>query len=124
MQVANYGHGVVLVDHSQSPTYNSREFRDIPYLDTVTTYDEQDHTLTVFAENKHQTEDLTFDLDFTDFTIDHLIDATQFAGYGVKDDNRDGHMTLRPLTAVRHTDHHATTTLAPLSWNVLRFAVR
>lgn len=124
MQVANHGVGTVLVDHSQSPTYNSREFKDIPYLDTVTTYDEASHTLTVFAENKHQTADLDFDLDFTDFTIDQLLEATQFAGYGVKDDNRDGHMALRPLETVTHTDHHATAKLAPLSWNMLRFAVK
>jgi len=123
MQVANHGQGEVLVDHSQSATYNSREFKDIPYLDTVSTYDAASQTLTVFAENKHQTDTLDFDIDLTDFTVDHLIEATQFYGYDVKADNRDGKMQLQALP-VNAQDHSANVTLQPLSWNMLRFKVK
>lgn len=123
MQVANYGQGVVLTDHSTSSTYNSREFTDVAYLDTVTTYDAATQTVTVFAENKHQTETLDFELNFGELPIDRLLDATQFYGYDVKADNRDGHMQLQPLPA-RTDTHHANTKLQPLSWNVLRFKLQ
>ncbi|WP_208422693.1 arabinosylfuranosidase ArfA [Latilactobacillus fragifolii] len=123
MQVSNYGKGVVLTPHVESETYNSREFNNVPYLDTIATYDSTNQTITIFAENKHQHDAIDFSIDFDTLKLKEVIQSTQFSGYAPKDDNRDGKMNLAPLTAVNLDDCHINATLKPLSWNMIQVSV-
>lgn len=123
MQVSNYGKGQALVPHVEVPTYKSREFDAVPYLDSIATYDETDQTITVFAENKNQTEAMDFEIKLADLDLVGVLEATQFSGYSPKDDNKDGKMKLRDLTDVKLIDDQLIATLEPLSWNMIRISV-
>lgn len=123
MQVSNYGKGIALTPKVEVPTYKTREFDVVPYLDSIATYDEAQNELTIFCENKHQTDSISFQTLLRDFDVENVIEATQFYGYDVKADNRDGKMKLQPLTATTEP-HKVMATLQPLSWNMIRVRVR
>lgn len=124
MQVSKYGRGKALVPHVQTETYKSREFDSVAYLDTIATYNDQDKTVTIYAENKNQDETLNFSIDLDDLIIDEIIEATQFSGYDPKQDNKDGRMQIEKLTAVSNSDTKVNAKLNPLSWNMLRIKVK
>ncbi|GHP14010.1 alpha-N-arabinofuranosidase [Lentilactobacillus fungorum] len=122
MQVSNHGKGVALAPKVDVATYQSREFPEVPYLDSIATYDQANGELTIFAENKNQHESLDFKTQLKDLTIAEVIEATQFYGYGPKEDNRNGQMKLQPLSTQAAGDQ-ITATLQPLSWNMIRIRV-
>lgn len=124
MQVSNYGKGIALTPHVTTETYKSREFDAVPYLDTIATYDDKTQTMTIFAENKHQTEDMSFDVSFDDVQFSEILQATQFSGYDPKADNRGGEMALQPLTQTHIDNNQLTATLAPLSWNMIQVSLK
>ncbi|KRL20964.1 alpha-N-arabinofuranosidase 1 [Lentilactobacillus kisonensis DSM 19906 = JCM 15041] len=122
MQVSNFGKGVALAPNVAVETYRSREFPEVPYLDSIATYDQKTDELTIFAENKNQKDSLTFNTVLKELNATEVIEATQFYGYDPKQDNRDGQMRLQPLTA-SIDDNQITATLQPLSWNMIRVRV-
>lgn len=124
MQVSNFGKGIALTPHVTTETYKSREFDAVPYLDTIATYDDETQTMTIFAENKHQTEDMSFEVSFDDVQFGEILQATQFSGYDPKADNRDGKMALQPLTQTHLDNDRLTATLAPLSWNMIQVSLK
>ena len=124
MQVSNYGTGIALTPHVDVPTYSSREFDSVPYLDTITTYDKKTQTVTIFAENKNQQENIDFKTDLNGFECQQLVETTQFCGYKPKDTNKDGKMKLDPLTEVNLSSNQVTAKLQPLSWNMIRISVK
>ena len=125
MQVSNLGKGVALTPHVAVDSYKSREFDAVPYLDSIATYDEEHQQLVIFAENKHQEDELDLDLSLRDLTISGVEEATEFCGYAPKQTNEDGAMKLHPLTGMEtHVGHQLTVHLKPLSWNVIRLQVK
>ena len=116
MQVSNLGKGVALTPHVAVDSYKSREFDAVPYLDSIATYDEEHRQLVIFAENKHQEDELTLDLDLRNLAIAEVTAATEFCGYAPKQTNEKGEMKLQPLTGIeRRDDHHLLVHLKPLS---------
>ncbi|GEO74034.1 alpha-l-arabinofuranosidase 1 [Levilactobacillus namurensis DSM 19117] len=122
MQVSKYGRGIALAPKQTTPTYNSKDFQDVPVLDSLAVYNPDQHEVVVFAENKGQTP-LDFSTELCEFTAKNLVEATQFCGYGIKETNEDQHMHLQPNTQVTVDAHQLSTTLAPLSWNMFRIQV-
>lgn len=124
MQVLNLGKGVALTPHVAVDSYQSREFAVVPYLDSIATYDQDNHQLVIFAENKHQKDELELDLTIKDLIIDNIKEATEFCGYAPKQTNEDGAMKLHRLTDVEiHNHNQLTAHLQPLSWNVICLTV-
>ena len=124
MQVLNLGKGVALTPHVAVDSYQSREFAVVPYLDSIATYDQDNHQLVIFAENKHQKDELELDLTIKDLIIDNIKEATKFCGYAPKQTNEDEAMKLHRLTDVEiHNHNQLTAHLQPLSWNVICLTV-
>lgn len=116
MQVLNLGKGVALTPHVAVDSYQSREFAVVPYLDSIVTYDQDNHQLVIFAENKHQNDELELDLTIKDLIIDNIKEATKFCGYAPKQTNEDEAMKLHRLTDVEiHNHNQLTAHLQPLS---------
>lgn len=124
MQVLNLGKGVALTPHVAVDSYQSREFAVVPYLDSIATYDQDNHQLVIFAENKHQKDELELDLTIKDLIIDNIKEATEFCGYAPKQTNEDEAMKLHRLTDVEiHNHNQLTAHLQPLSWNIICLTV-
>lgn len=124
MQVLNLGKGVALTPHVAVDSYQSREFAVVPYLDSIATYDQDNHQLVIFAENKRQKDELELDLTIKDLIIDNIKEATEFCGYAPKQTNEDEAMKLHRLTDVEiHNHNQLTAHLQPLSWNIICLTV-
>jgi alpha-N-arabinofuranosidase len=123
MQVSNYGRGTALLPRLDTATYHSREFDAVPFLDSLAILNEKEKEIVVFAENKSQTESMAFTIRFKDLHPTAIVEATEFAGYDPKADNRDGKMAIRPLKQIQLHTAEAVATLKPLSWNMFRFKI-
>ncbi|MFC5404852.1 alpha-N-arabinofuranosidase [Cohnella soli] len=123
MHASIYGRGVSLKPVIRSPKYDSKEYTDVPTLESAIVFNEESETLTIFAVNR----DLADDLDVE-------VDVRQFAGYRVVEhiilDNPDpkARNTLSdPLRVTPRSgggselkDGCLHTRLPKLSWNVIR----
>lgn len=122
MQVSKYGRGIALEPKQTSDTYDSKDFKDVPYLDSMAVYNPDQQEIVIFAENKGE-QPLDFQTELRDVTADQLVEATQFCGYDIKQTNEDQRMQIQPNDHVALTAHALSTQLAPLSWNMFRIHV-
>jgi alpha-N-arabinofuranosidase len=104
---SRHGRGEVIFSRVESPTYTTKEFGEVPYVDAVAVRD--GNTITVFAINRHLTEALTLTLGQP--IIEHLTltDPDPLATNTAEHPDR-----VTPCPAPQPG------TLPPISWNVLR----
>jgi alpha-N-arabinofuranosidase len=118
-----YGRGEVLHSVVKSPLYDSADFCDVPYLESVTVFDEEKQELTIFAVNRDLEESMLVETDLRDFAgyqvIEHIV---------LESEDICAKNTLEnPMNVVPHKggktvveDNTAKSVLNKLSWNVIR----
>ena len=123
MHASNFGRGTVLLPIIHSDKYDSKDFTDVPYVDAVTTWDEEKETLTLFAVNRSMTESVTLDTELRDFpgykVVEHIF---------MTDADRNAVNTNTcPARVVPRTDGKSVlsgtvlvSVLPSFSWNVVR----
>ncbi|MEO8616128.1 MAG: alpha-N-arabinofuranosidase [Luteolibacter sp.] len=109
---SKWGRGEVIFSWVESPSYTSKEFGEVPYIEAVAIREAESGTVTVFAISRHLTDalPLAFSSDLT--LMEHLVltDTDPHAA-----NTRE--MPERVLPGI--AAHPAI--LPPISWNVLRF---
>ncbi len=65
--VSVYGRGTALQPVVSSPKYDSKDFTDVPYLDTAIVHQEEKEEVTIFALNRHLQEPLELVCDVRSF---------------------------------------------------------
>jgi alpha-N-arabinofuranosidase len=123
LHASHFGRGKALQITVESPTYDTAEINNVPYLETTATYDENAGTVTVFAVNRHLTERIELNAilgGFDGYSIEeHLllthtdIKATNTA------DNPDN-VVPKPGGNSQMEGEQLSAVLEPLSWNVIR----
>lgn len=125
MHASIYGRGYALNPIVESPVYDSKDFTDVPYLDTIAVMNEETEELTIFAVNKDLEDSLTVEFDIRNFVnysiVEHIVlenenllaANTENSPYNVKPHNK-GNAVLK--------DGYILTQLAKHSWNVIRLA--
>ncbi len=125
MHTSIYGRGQVLQSAVKSPVYDSEDFCDVPYIETVTVYNEEKDELTMFCVNRDQEENLLVETDLRDFpeygVVEHIV---------LENSDINAVNTLsNPTNVVPHKggktsidSGKAISVLNKLSWNVIRFA--
>ena len=77
LQASKYGRGTALMPVVSSPKYDSKDYTDVPYLETVAVANEELGELTVFAVNRHLENPMILDLDikgFEGYTVtEHIV---------------------------------------------------
>ena len=125
MYTSIFGRGTVLNTQVLAPVYDSRNYCDVSYLDSVCVWNEEKDTLTIFAVNKSLEEDLEIS-----------CDLRQFEGYQVKehivltnDDMKAVNTEADPEKVVpvksaasRIDGGKLSTVLGKHSWNMIRLA--
>lgn len=124
MHASVFGRGTALVPVIDSPKYDSKDFTDVPYLEAVSVWNEENNEVTVFAVNRNLNESLNLTLDlrsFNSFTIiEHIV---------LEHDNLKATNTAAsPNTVTPHTNGVSSVnsngvieaTLSKASWNVIR----
>ena len=124
MHLSNYGRGYTLISQVDSPKHDTKEFTDVPDVESIATISEDGENLTVFAVNRSLDEDVMLDVSLLDFDGFQVIDAIEMSGYDVKAENGVTGCPVKPFKAEKPVIDNKVMSvpLKPLSWNVIRLA--
>jgi alpha-N-arabinofuranosidase len=125
MHASNYGRGIALNPVISSPMYDSRDFTDVPYLESTAVFNEENDELVIFAVNRDLQESLLLECDIRNFkeyrVIEHIV---------LENDDIKARNTIQnPSNVVPHNggdakaaDGYLQAVLPKFSWNVIRLA--
>jgi alpha-L-arabinofuranosidase len=120
---SRHGRGTVLRAEATGPIYETRAHGEVPVLDVTAVRDEESGTVTLFAVNRDQREELTLDVDLRAcpglVTGEHVAihDADPDAVNSAAQPDR---VTPRRLDDVKVVDGRTTAVLPALSWSMIR----
>lgn len=123
LHCSRWGRGDVLQTVISSETYHSESFGDIPYLEAVAIVHRDQKELVFFCVNRHTTKELLLEARATGFTglsvCEHLVlsDPDPLAHNSVQEPAR---IAPRTVDNTRIQDDVLSSTISPLSWNVIR----
>ncbi|PMC40224.1 alpha-N-arabinofuranosidase [Bacillus sp. UMB0899] len=124
--VSMYGRGVALQPVISSPKYDSKEFTDVPYLDSIAVHNPEKEELTIFALNRSLEESLSLECDVRSFSDYQIIEHIVLENEDLKAVN-----TLEEQAVAPHNRGKAVleggNVVAPLSkhsWNVIRLGLK
>ena len=122
MHLSNYGRGSALLPLIDCPKYDSRDFTDVPYLESIATYDEENEEMTIFCVNKSLDESAVLDVNLMDFAGYRPVEFISMDGYDKKAENTFDAVNVKPHNnPVPALDGSMLTAeLKPFSWNVIR----
>lgn len=122
MHLSNYGRGYTLHTEIDSPKHDTKEFTDVPDVESLATLSEDGENLTVFAVNRSLDEDVMLDVSLLDFDGFRVIDAIEMSGYDVKAENGVKSCPVKPFKKETPVidGKVMSVPLKPLSWNVIR----
>lgn len=122
MHLSNYGRGSALLPLIDCPKYDCKEFTDVPYLESIATYDEKNEEMTIFCVNKSLDESAVLDVNLMDFDGYKPFEFISMDGYHKKDENTFDAINVKPHNnpVPKMDDATLTAELKPFSWNVIR----
>lgn len=124
MQVSTLGRGTVLTPIIDSPDYETKDFKAVPFLETIAVLNEEKQEIVIFAVNRSE-EAMIFDLEFADFEPTRVLEFSQMAGFDYKATNSSQEESIHPSDSqkIHLSGNAATATLEPSSWNVIRLSI-
>lgn len=122
MHISNYGRGAALLPLVDCPKYDCKAFTDVPYLETIATYNEENEEMALFCVNKSLDESIALDIKLMDFEGYKPVEFISMDGYDKKAENTFGAVNVKPhnnpVPAIDSSDVEVE--LKPFSWNVIR----
>ena len=79
MQVSNYGRVNVLTPSVESETYASKDFSEVPYVETIAVHNEEADEVVVFAVNRSKEESVNFTTTLNGFNLESIVESTELA---------------------------------------------
>ena len=121
-QAANHGHGVALRPVIESETYDCKDFKDVPFLESIAVHNESAEEIVIFAVNRSTSEVLDFSVVLGGFDLGNIAEFSEMSGYDVKQTNTNGNVVVVPKAgdSAEIDGHYLTAKLKPLSWNMIR----
>lgn len=122
MHLSNYGRGSALLPLIDCPKYDCKEFTDVPYIESIATFNEKKEEMTIFCVNKSLDEDVTLDVNLMDFEGYKPFEFISMDGYDKKAENTFDNVVVKPHNnpLPEIDDSILTAELKPFSWNVIR----
>ncbi len=120
--VSNFGRGAALNPIVDCPKYDCKEFTDVPYIDSIATFDEENEEVTIFAVNKSQEESAELSINLMDFEGYKPFEFISMDGYDKNEENSFDACPVQPhKNALPEMDGNImTANVKPFSWNVVR----
>jgi alpha-N-arabinofuranosidase len=122
---SKFGRGTVLESRVTSPTYDSKDFKDVALLDQVTVFDEDQEELTIFAVNRDTESALELESELNGFDdyqiVEHIVLEHEDLKAVNTEDNPDN---VKPHKngSSEVKGNTLTAELPKLSWNVIRLS--
>jgi alpha-N-arabinofuranosidase len=122
MHASKYGCGTALQVAVASGKYDSKEYTDIPYLETVAVYNEEGEALSIFAVNRNLEEALDIEGEILGFDGYRIIEHITLNNPDLQAVNSARGEKVKPavLTAGSFDKGRLSLRLPPASWNVIR----
>lgn len=117
--MSKYARGYALKPIVACDKYDCKEFTDVPYIESIVTYDEENEEVAVFAVNRSMTENTELDINLLGFDGYKAVSFESMDGYNVYDVNTFEDEKVRMHQNPVPKDK--TVLLKPLSFNVIRF---
>ena len=121
-----FGRGEVFETLIRSPVYENKVHGEVPYLESIGTWNRAAEEVTIFAVNKSLTDELLLEGRIAGFDQVGLIEHIVLRHADPKATNTKAHpqaVVPARIDATRVDGDAFETKLPPLSWNVIRFKV-
>ena len=121
--MSKYARGNALKPIIECGKYDCKDFTDVPYLESVASYDEENEEVALFVVNRSMEEDIQLDVSLLGFEGYKAVAFESMDGYNVLQENTFDkevvkmHSNLVPATDGKNTEIN----LKALSFNVIRF---
>lgn len=123
MHLSNYGHGYVMQQVISSPKYDSRDFTDVPMLESIAIYDEENEKIAVFAVNRDMEDGLQLECSMRGLESYSIVEHIVYES----EDAQAKNTFENPFNVVPHNKGNARidgcvveAVLPKLSWNMIR----
>lgn len=116
MHAATYGRGTALNVQCDCGTYDTNDFKAVPYVDTSAVYNEDKGELTIFAVNRSLDESVDLSMILSDFDDYEFIEQITLNHEDLKATNSPDEPDK-----IKAQSCNQLSALAPHSWNVLRY---
>ncbi|WP_062046629.1 alpha-N-arabinofuranosidase [Bacillus sp. JCM 19034] len=122
MHASVYGRGVSLSPVISSPVYDTKDFTDVPYVDSAAVYNEENDEVTIFALNRHVEESLEFSIDVRSFEGYRLVEHIVLEHDDLKAVNTVNEQVVKPHNKgnAKLDNGVVQAVLSNASWNVIR----
>lgn len=117
-----YGRGKALRPIIHSPKYDSKDFTDVPYLDSAVIYNEEKEELVIFSTNRHFENTLKVDVDIRSFNQYELVEHVVLEHDNPKAMNTVNNEQVKPHNQGQsYTNDGLLVGILPkMSWNMIR----
>ncbi|WP_078555209.1 alpha-N-arabinofuranosidase [Bacillus alkalicellulosilyticus] len=119
-----YGRGIALHSVINSPKYDSKEYTDVPYLESAVVYNEEKEEVVIFAVNRNLEEALELNCDIRSFEDFKLVEHVVLEHDDPKAINTASTENVLPhangISKVQ--DGSLESVLPKMSWNMIRLA--
>ncbi len=122
-EMSKWARGNALNPIVECDKYDCKEFTDVPYLETIASYDEENDEIAVFAVNRSMEEKMELNISLLGFEGYKAVAFESMDSYDVLQENTFGNETVTMHTNPLPEENGKCTTacLNPLSFNVIRF---
>ncbi len=120
---SKHARGRSIAMQARVSTYATAEYGDIPLLDIAATVDEESRTLSLFAVNRHQTDELVLHADLKAFDGWTLIEHIAIHDKDPRATNsalQAGRVVPQVVSGTALIDGMLVAKLPPVSWSLLR----
>ncbi|MCZ0702464.1 alpha-N-arabinofuranosidase [Natronobacillus azotifigens] len=122
MHTSVFGRGISLKPILTTPKYDSKDFTDVPYVDSAAVYNEENEEVTIFLVNKHLESSMPIDIDLRSFEDYKLVEHIELVNDDLKAVNTADHQAVAPQSNKdsKLDNGVLSANLAKTSWNVIR----
>ena len=121
--MSKYARGNALKPIIDCPKYDCKDFTDVPYLESVASYDEENEEVALFVVNRSMEEDVQLDISLLGFEGYKVVSFESMDGYNVYQENTFDNETVKMHSNSLPAEDGKNTVanLKALSFNVIRF---
>ena len=121
--MSKYARGNALKPIIDCPKYDCKDFTDVPYLESVASYDEENEEVALFVVNRSMEENVQLDISLLGFEGYKVVSFESMDGYKVYQENTFDNETVKMHSNPLPTEDGKNTVanLKALSFNVIRF---
>ena len=122
MHLSNYGRGSALLPLIDCEKYDCKQFTDVPYIESIATFDEEKEEMTIFCVNKNLEESIVLDVNLMDLEGYKPFEFISMDGHAKDQENTFDNIAVKPHNnPLPEIDNSILTAeLKAFSWNVIR----